>query len=95
MVKAGGGEVKGDVRYPFPDTTDFSSFLTQAGASGAKVLGLANAGLDTQNCIKQAAEFGLNKTMKIAPLLLFITDVHSLGFEVTGGLTTTKHSTGI
>ncbi len=90
VVKAGGGEVKGDVRYPFPDTTDFSSFLTQAGASGAKVLGFANAGLDTQNCIKQAAEFGLNKTMKIAPLLLFITDVHSLGFEVTGGLTTTE-----
>ena len=54
------------------------------------VLGLANAGLDTQNCIKQAAEFGLNKTMKIAPLLLFITDVHSLGLEVCGGLTTTE-----
>ena len=90
VVKAGGGEVKGDLRYPFPDTTDFSSFLTQAGASGAKVLGFANAGLDTQNCIKQAAEFGLNKTMKIAPLLLFITDVHSLGFDATGGLTTTE-----
>ena len=44
----GGGEVKGDLRYPFPDTTDFSAYLTQAGASGAKVLGLANAGLDTQ-----------------------------------------------
>src|ERR1700760_1266996 len=90
VVLKGGGEVKGDLRYPFPDTTDFSAFLTQAGASGAKVLGFANAGLDTQNCIKQAAEFGLNKTMKVAPLLLFITDVHSLGFDVTGGLTTTE-----
>jgi branched-chain amino acid transport system substrate-binding protein len=90
VVLKGGGEVKGDLRYPFPDTTDFSSYLTQAQASGAKVLGLANAGLDTQNCIKQAAEFGLNRTMKIAPLLLFITDVHSLGLEVCNGLTTTE-----
>ena len=54
------------------------------------MLGIANAGLDTQNCIKQAAEFGLNKKMKIAPLLMFITDVHSLGLEVCGGLTTTE-----
>jgi branched-chain amino acid transport system substrate-binding protein len=90
VVLAGKGEVKGDLRYPFPDTTDFSSYITQAQASGAKVLGLANAGLDTQNCIKQAAEFGLSKTMKIAPLLLFITDVHSLGLEVCNGLTTTE-----
>ena len=90
VVLKGGGEVKGDLRYPFPDTTDFSSYITQAQASGAKVLGLANAGLDTQNCIKQAAEFGVNKTMKIAPLLLFITDVHSLGLETCNGLTTTE-----
>lgn len=90
VVLAGGGEVKGDLRYPFPDTTDFSSYLTQAQSSGAKVLGLANAGLDTQNCIKQAAEFGLNNSMKIAPLLLFITDVHSLGLETCKGLTTTE-----
>jgi len=90
VVKQGGGEVKGDLRYPFPDTTDFSSYLTQALSSGATVLGIANAGLDTQNCIKQAAEFGLNKKMKIAPLLLFITDVHTLGLEVCSGLTTTE-----
>ncbi len=90
VVLAGGGEVKGDLRYPFPDTTDFSSYLTQAQASGAKVLGLAMAGLDTQNCIKQSAEFGLTKTMKIAPLLLFMTDVHSLGVETCAGLTTTE-----
>jgi branched-chain amino acid transport system substrate-binding protein len=90
VVRKGGGEVKGDLRYPFPDTTDFSSYLTQALSSGATVLGIANAGLDTQNCINQAAEFGLNKKMKIAPLLLFITDVHTLGLEVCGGLTTTE-----
>ena len=90
VVTKGGGQVKGDLRYPFPDTTDFSSYLTQAAASGAKVLGLANAGLDTQNCIKQAAEFGLNQSMKIAPLLLFLTDVHALGLGVCAGLTTTE-----
>jgi branched-chain amino acid transport system substrate-binding protein len=90
VVKKGGGEVKGALRYPFPDTTDFSSFLAQAQASGAKVLGLANAGLDTQNCIKQANEFGLNKSMKIAPLLLFLQDAHSLGLEICGGLTVTE-----
>ena len=90
VVLKGGGEVKGDLRYPFPDTTDFSSFLAQAQASGAKVLGLANAGLDTQNCIKQAREFGLNQTMKIAPLLLFITDVHALGLDTCAGLSTTE-----
>ena len=61
VVLKGGGEAKGNLRYPFPDTTDFSSYLTQAVANGAKVLGFANAGLDTQNCIKQATEFGLNK----------------------------------
>jgi branched-chain amino acid transport system substrate-binding protein len=90
VVLKGGGEVKGDLRYPFPDTTDFSSYLTQAQASGAKVLGLANAGLDTQNCIKQAREFSLNKTMKIAPMLLFATDVHSLGLEACAGLSATE-----
>jgi branched-chain amino acid transport system substrate-binding protein len=90
VVLKGGGEVKGDVRYPFPDTTDFSSYLTQAQASGAKVLGLANAGLDTQNCIKQAREFGLNHTMKIAPMLMFITDVHSLGLNIAQGLNFTE-----
>ena len=59
-------------------------------ATGAKTLGLANAGLDTQNCIKQAHEFGLNKTMKIVPLLIFITDVHALGLEIAQGLMTTE-----
>ncbi len=90
VVKKGGGEIKGVVRYPFPDTTDFSSYLAQAQASGATVVGFANAGLDTENCIKQAAEFGLNKTMKLAPLLMFIQNPHSLGTQICGGLTTTE-----
>ena len=90
VVKKGGGVVKGSSRYPFPDTTDFSSYLAQAQASGATVVGFANAGLDTENCIKQAAEFSLNKTMKLAPLLMFIQNPHSLGTQVCGGLLTTE-----
>ncbi len=90
VVKKGGGTVKGAVRYPFPDTTDFSSFLTQAQSSGAKVLGLANAGLDTQNCIKQAHEFGIDKSMKIAPMLLFLQDAHAVGLDICGGTTVTE-----
>lgn len=86
VVKAKGGQVMKIIRYPFPDTTDFSSFLQQAQASGADVLGLANAGLDTVNCVKQAAEFGINKQMTIAPLLLFLQDVHSIGLETAQGL---------
>ncbi len=89
VVKKAGGVVKGAVRYPFPDTTDFSSYLQQAQASGAQVLGLANAGADTVNSVKQAHEFGLNQTMKIAPLLIFITDVHSLGLDMAQGLNCT------
>src|ERR1035437_4615469 len=76
LVEASVGTVLGAAPYPFPGTTDFSSFLVQAQASRAKVLGLANAGADTVNSIKQAAEFGLNKSMKPAALLMFITDVH-------------------
>jgi branched-chain amino acid transport system substrate-binding protein len=90
VVKNGGGEVKGASRYPFPDTTDFSSYLAQAQSSGATVVGFACAGLDAENCIKQAAEFGLNKTMKIAPLLMFIQNPHSLGPQICGGLLTTE-----
>jgi branched-chain amino acid transport system substrate-binding protein len=90
VVKNGKGEVKGTARYPFPDTTDFSSYLAEAQASGATVVGFANAGLDTENCIKQAAEFGLNKTMKLAPLLMFIQNPHSLGTQICGGLLTTE-----
>jgi branched-chain amino acid transport system substrate-binding protein len=90
VVKSGGGQVKGDIRYPFPDTTDFSGFLQQAASSGAQVLGLANAGLDTVNCIKQAHEFGLNKQMTIAPLIMFLQDVHSVGLETAQGLITSE-----
>jgi branched-chain amino acid transport system substrate-binding protein len=90
LVKSSGGKVAGASLYPFPGTTDFSSFLVQAQSSGAKVLGLANAGGDTVNSIKQAAEFGINKSMKIAALLMFITDVHALGLDVAGGLNLTE-----
>ena len=85
LVEKAGGKVLGKLRYPFPDTTDFASYLQQAQASGAQVLGLANAGLDTVNSIKQAHEFGLSQTMKICPLLIFITDVHSLGLQTGAG----------
>ncbi|HET6183983.1 MAG TPA: ABC transporter substrate-binding protein [Acetobacteraceae bacterium] len=90
VVKAAGGEVKGALRYPFPDTTDFSSYLQQAQASGAQVLGLANAGGDTVNSVKQAHEFGVNQKMKITPLLIFITDVHALGDLAIGLSATTS-----
>jgi branched-chain amino acid transport system substrate-binding protein len=81
-----GAKVTGEQRYPFPNTTDFSSFLLSAQASGANVIGLANAGNDTANCIKQAHEFGLAKTMKIAALLVEISDVEAIGTEIGGGL---------
>ena len=87
FVKAAGGKVLGSVRTPFPGTADFSSFLMQAQASGAKVIGLANAGTDTTNCVKQAAEFGLNRRgIKLASLLLFLSEVHSLGLATANGL---------
>ena len=90
FVQAAKGTVKGAATYPFPSTTDFSSFLVQAQSSGAKVLGLCNAGADTVNSIKQANEFGVNASMKIAALLMFITDVHALGLDVAKGLILTE-----
>ncbi|HOW50237.1 MAG TPA: ABC transporter substrate-binding protein [Rubrivivax sp.] len=85
VVKAG-GKVLGSVRTPFP-ATDFSSFLLQAQGSKAKVIGLANAGGDTINSIKQASEFGITKGgQKLAGMLMFITDVHSLGLPTAQGL---------
>src|SRR6185312_6905439 len=85
-VKAAGGKVLGAVRAPL-GTADFSSFLIQAQASGAKVIGFANAGTDLQNCIKQSAEFGLTKIgTKVATLLMAINDVNSLGQKVCEGL---------
>ena len=85
-VKAAGGKVLGSVRTPFPGT-DFSSFLLQAQSSKAKIIGLANAGGDTINSIKQAAEFGIVKGgQNLAGMLMFITDVHSLGLPIAQGL---------
>jgi branched-chain amino acid transport system substrate-binding protein len=86
LIKAAGGKVLGSVRYPFPETTDFSSFLLQAASSGAKVLGFANAGGDTQNCIKQAHEFGLGKKMRIAALLIESNDIRAIGLETAQGI---------
>jgi branched-chain amino acid transport system substrate-binding protein len=89
-VKAAGGKVLGAVRAPL-NTQDFSSFLLQAQASKAKVVGLANAGGDTINSIKQAAEFGLvSGGQRLAGLLVFLTDIHSLGLKTTQGLTITS-----
>ncbi len=85
FVRNAGGKVMGAVRTPFPGTTDFSSYLIQAQASGAKVLGMANAGADTINTIKQFKEFGIK--MRLAGLLLFIADIHALGLDVAQGLT--------
>ncbi|CDY78347.1 Leucine-, isoleucine-, valine-, threonine-, and alanine-binding protein [Caballeronia glathei] len=88
VVKANGGQVLGQVRHPL-SASDFSSFLLQAQGSKAQVLGLANAGGDTINSIKAAKEFGVTKSMKIAALLIFINDIHSLGLETTQGLVAT------
>ncbi len=90
VVKQAGGRVLGTAYYPSPGTTDFSSLLLQAQASGAKVLGFANAGAETVNCIKQAQEFGLTKSMRLAALLMYVTDVHALGLDVAQGLSLTE-----
>jgi branched-chain amino acid transport system substrate-binding protein len=90
VVTANGGKVLGGVKAPI-NTADFSSFLLQAQASKSKVIGLANAGGDTTNSIKQAAEFGVVAGgQKLAALLLFINDVHSLGLKTAQGLTFTE-----
>jgi branched-chain amino acid transport system substrate-binding protein len=90
VVVANGGKLSGGVKHPL-NTADFSSFLLQAQASKAKVIGLANSGGDTTNAIKQAAEFGIVAGgQKLAALLLFINDVHSLGLKTAQGLTFTE-----
>lgn len=90
VVEASGGKVLGAVRHPFPGQ-DFSSFLLQAQGSGAKVVGLANAGGDTINAVKQASEFGITQGgQALAALLMFINDVHALGLEVAQGLVLTS-----
>ena len=85
VVKAAGGTVVGSVKHPLA-ASDFSSFLLQAQGSKAQILGLANAGGDTINSIKAANEFGVTKTMKLAGLLVFINDIHSLGLKTTQGM---------
>jgi len=90
VVEANGGKVLGKVRHPI-NTNDFSSFLLQAQASKAKVIGLANAGGDTVNSIKQASEFGIVKGgQKLAGLLVFVADVNALGLQTAQGLTLTE-----
>ncbi|WP_425450064.1 ABC transporter substrate-binding protein [Virgifigura deserti] len=90
VVEESGGQVLGSVRHPL-STADFSSFLLQAQASGAKVIGLANAGGDTTNAIKQAAEFGIVQAgQSLAGLLVFLTDVHALGLQTAQGLVLTE-----
>jgi branched-chain amino acid transport system substrate-binding protein len=90
LVTKAGGKIVGTVRHPFPGQ-DFASFLLQAQSSGAKVIGLANAGGDFTNTMKQAAEFGVVQGgQSLAGLLVFITDVHSLGLQVAQGLVMTE-----
>lgn len=90
LVEKAGGKVLGKVRHPFPGQ-DFSSFLLQAQSSGAKVVGLANAGGDTINAVKQASEFGITQGgQALAGLLVFLTDVHALGLETAQGLVLTE-----
>src|SRR6201993_542920 len=90
VILANGGKVVGSVKHPL-NTSDFSSFLLQAQSSKAKIIGLANAGGDTTNAIKQAAEFGIVEGgQKLAALLLFVNDVHALGLKTAHGLTFTE-----
>ncbi len=90
IVTQAGGKVLGSIAYPFPETSDFSAMLLRAQASGAKVLGLAMAGADTENCIKQAREFGVMNTMKVAALLVQSRGVRALGLDVAAGLRWSK-----
>ena len=85
VIKEGGGKVLGSVRHPL-GSTDLSSYLLQAQASGAKVIGMANAGPDMNNTVKQATEFGVVPKQSLAALLIFIDEVHAMGLKVTQGM---------
>jgi len=89
VIKANGGTVVGAVRHPFPGN-DFSSYLLRAQSSGTQVIGLANAGNDMINTIKQAAEFGISQKQSLAGLLVFLSDVHSLGLNYTQNMYLTE-----
>ncbi len=86
FVETAGGKVLGGRLYPFPETSDFSAPLVEAKASGAKILGIAGAGSDLINIVKQAHEFAMQKTMNLAALIAYSTDVHSMGLEIAQGL---------
>jgi branched-chain amino acid transport system substrate-binding protein len=86
FVEAAGGKILGSHQYPFPETSDFSAPLVEAKASGAKILGIAGAGSDLINIVKQAHEFGVQTTMNLAALIAYSTDVHSIGLETAQGL---------
>lgn len=90
VIDQKGGEVKGEIYYPFPGTTDFSSFLLQAQSSGAKILGLCQSGGDTIATLKQMREFGIDRTMSPVTMLMYITEVHSMGLEMAQGLLFTE-----
>lgn len=90
VITENGGKVVGSVAYPFPGTSDFSSFLLQAQASGAQVLGLCQSGADTFNCIKQMKEFGVDRTMKPITLLMYANEVRRMGLDVAQGLLLTE-----
>ncbi len=91
VIEAGGGKVLGTVKHPFPGTTDFSSYLLSAQASGAKVIGLANAGTDAANCVKQAGEFGLTQSgARLATLQCLMPQIHGVGIEAAQGLYNTE-----
>ena len=85
FVEAAGGKVLGAQIYPFPETTDFSAFLVKAQASGAKILGICGAGADLINIIKQAHEFGLTRSMNLAAMVAYTTDMRAIGIEMAAG----------
>ena len=93
VVEANGGQVVGSSVYPFPQTTDFSSFLVTAAAARPDVIALCNAGTDMINCVKQGQEFGLaSRRIRVAAMIAFIVDVHTLGLQSAQGLTFTESS---
>lgn len=91
FVQAAGGKVLGSALFPFPDTTDYSAFLLQAQASGAQVLAFAASGANFVNCVKQAREFGIDRSMKLAAIACFITDVQAMGLPTAQGLILTEN----
>ena len=86
FVEGAGGKILGSRLYPFPETTDFSGPLVEAKASGAKILGISGAGNDLVNIVKQAHEFAVQKTMNLAALIAYSTDVHAMGLDIAQGM---------